>query len=68
MPSLKRTRTWLVVAAWWAYFVTAVMLYHRGVIWANTVDLLAGGAVLLAVATWFVVDRLGSQAGYPSRR
>ena len=55
---MKVQRKWLIVSAFWLYFLTTVFLYNRGAAWVNTFELYLEFAVTLALSLWYVVDRL----------
>lgn len=55
---MKAKPDWLIASAWWAYLITAVILYgYLHVAWANTLDLLLGFSVLVAFSVWYVIHR-----------
>lgn len=55
---MKIKRSWLLPIAFWAYFITAYILYaYFNIAWVNTLDLLLGLAATVALSIWYVVDR-----------
>lgn len=55
---------WIIVIAWWAYFLTAIFLYgHFWFKWGNTVDVLLSFALLIAFSAWYVIKKFRSGPG-----
>jgi hypothetical protein len=55
---------WVVVIAWWLYFITGLFLYvHFGFKWVNTVDVLVTFGLLIVFSIWYVIDKFRSEPG-----
>lgn len=66
MMEMKIKTAWLLVCAWWIYFITALVLYiHFKVAWVNTFDALGGAALTFLLSVWYVVDRIRYRGGRP---
>jgi hypothetical protein len=56
-----RKLQWVLVIAWWLYFITALSLYvHLRFEWVNTVDVLLTFALLILFSIWLVIEKFRS--------
>lgn len=66
---MKISRTWLITAVFWLYFLVGLFLYVvLHVAWVNTFDLLFGFVVLLAASVWYITDRLRQSKAQTPRK
>jgi hypothetical protein len=52
---------WVLVIAWWLYFITGLFLYvHLRLEWVNTVDVLLTFGLLIVCSVWYVIEKFRS--------